>query len=221
MHSLLNRGSGVDFENVDRCDLDAPVESNLADLPLNLAVDFLTRCKGVIEPHITNDRTEGGLHKLFNAVRQVIGLVHSADGVSDLVHEHGMDGDLDVIASDNRLEGVVHAVFTKVNPGHHLLLVVHLYFAVPVQMGLCASPNHRPRSLSKRGQKVKTGLELPFKSPPSFHHDSGSLLYHDNASEALNQHHEEGDEHESAEYDNRSQSGRVHTFTLYSYSAEM
>ncbi len=116
LHRVLDRGRRLDGLQLDPVDPDAPLAGGLVQDAAQAGVDDLARGQGRLEVHRADDVAQRGDGELLDRLDVAGDLVGGRPRVGDLVVDHRVDVDHQVVLGDHRLRRERHDLLAQVDP---------------------------------------------------------------------------------------------------------
>ena len=119
LHLLLHRLEHTlrrrDVLQLHTVHLDTPLVGGIIEHGTELGVDGIARSKGLIQLHLSDDVTQGGLGQLLYGVRQVVDFIHALERIHNLEIKQCINLHLDIILGNHILSVEVIHLFTKID----------------------------------------------------------------------------------------------------------
>ena len=115
-HDLLDLLRRLNVLNFDSRNLDAPRVRRHIQCRLHARIDLITARQGLIELHVTDDRTQRRRRQILKTRQRILYAIHKKLRILHLHEHHRIDGHGNIILRDHRLRREIQ----------HLLLQAHL-----------------------------------------------------------------------------------------------
>ena len=115
-HDLLDLLRRLDILDFDSRYLDPPRVGRHIQRRLHACIDLITTRQGLIELHVTDDRTQRRRRQILKTRQRILHTIHKQLRILHLHEHHRIDGHGNIILRDHRLRRKVQ----------HLLLQAHL-----------------------------------------------------------------------------------------------
>ena len=116
LHRALDGTRRIDGLQLDARNANAPAAGRLVELAAQLAVDLVAPRERLLHVHRADDVSKRCDRELLNGGHRVGDLIGRGDRIRHLIVDDGVDGDVDVVRSDDRLRREGNDLLAHVDP---------------------------------------------------------------------------------------------------------